>query len=78
MTADLKPIHLEILTILQELETTYANPASSEELGKLLNVTPSYIRKQIKTLVKQGQVHARRGIGGGYYLSKTAKKSLPK
>lgn len=70
MKENLKPIQEEILRTLEAMDTSYAHPASSEELGKALNVTPSYIRKQIKTLVQAGIVTARRGIGGGYYLSR--------
>jgi len=73
---NLLPIHHEILDLLQNLEATYAHPVSSQELSKTLNVTPSYIRKQIQLLINSGQVNARRGIGGGYYLCKKNKKSL--
>lgn len=62
-------IQIEILKLLYNLKSNYANPVNSRELGKLLNVTPSYIREQAKKLQKEGYVSVRKGPGGGYFLS---------
>lgn len=62
-------IQKEILNHLYKLKSNYANPVNSSELGRLLNVTPSYIREQARKLQKEGYVSVRKGPGGGYFLS---------
>lgn len=61
-------IHEEILKVLRKNKATYARPISSDEMGETLNVTPSYIREQIKVLQKLDLIGVRRGRGGGYYI----------
>lgn len=61
-------IHEEILKILNKHGASYANPISSEEMGVALNVTPSYIREQIRFLQTLNLIGVRRGRGGGYYI----------
>ncbi len=67
--AELSDIHGEILRILEEAESTYARPVKSEDIGLTLNVSASYIREMITVLQRLGLVRARRGRGGGYYIS---------
>lgn len=64
----LKSLHAEVLRLLHEEGSAYAQPVDSVEIGKALNVTPSYIRSQLTSLVKAGVIGVRRGNGGGYYL----------
>lgn len=64
----ISPLQREILYLLRENDASYANPVTSEELGSMLKVTPSYIRYQIQALVKMDMVGVRKGRGGGYYL----------
>ena len=61
-------IQKEIVNILTTKNTSYANPLTSDEIGTLLNITPSYIRKQMKILNQLGYVQVRNGRGGGYFL----------
>lgn len=61
-------IHEEILKLLRKNKATYACPVSSEEMGEFLNVTPSYIREQIRVLQNLNLIGVRRGRGGGYYI----------
>src|SRR5690606_18595264 len=68
VAARLKEIHLQILRVLDERDSSYAQPVSSAEIGRELNVTPSYVREQVATLQGLGLVSARRGPGGGYYI----------
>ncbi|EIW20916.1 MULTISPECIES: Rrf2 family transcriptional regulator [Pelosinus] len=63
-------LHEEVFKLLDQQETSYAKPMNSKEIGKILKVTPSYIRSQLSQLVKIRQVGVRRGNGGGYYLMK--------
>lgn len=62
------PAHHEILQVLREARATYADPVSSEEIGRRLRLTPSYVRAVARALVRMGLVAVRRGNGGGYYL----------
>ncbi|MEC9488399.1 MAG: Rrf2 family transcriptional regulator [Halanaerobium sp.] len=64
----ISPLHREILFQLRENDASYAEPVTSEELGMILKVTPSYIRDQIQALVRMEMVGVRKGRGGGYYL----------
>jgi len=61
-------IHEEILKLLRKHGSSYAYPVSSEEMGEVLNVTPSYIREQIRILQALNLIGVRRGRGGGYYI----------
>lgn len=61
-------LHREIMRLLRQEHASYANPVDSDRIGKMLNVTPSYVRSQITGLVKRQWVGVRRGNGGGYYL----------
>lgn len=63
-------LHLQILGLLKRKNADYANPVISDDMGKELNITPSYIRKKIQLLLEEGVVGVRRGKGGGYYLEK--------
>lgn len=66
----LKPIHRELLRLLEDRSTTYASPMTSEEMGEILHVTAAHIRRQLKFLVDKGLVDVRRGPGGGYFIRK--------
>lgn len=61
-------VHNEIIKCLLDMDTSFAHPVSSQELGTVLNVTPSYIRGKIRSLIKLNLVGVRHGRGGGYYL----------
>lgn len=61
-------LHYQILGLLKRKKADYANPVISEDMGRELNITPSYIRKKIQILLEEGVVGVRRGKGGGYYL----------
>lgn len=61
-------IQKEIINLLTAKSTTYAQPLTSQEIGEALNITPSYIRKQMKILFNLGFVQVRNGRGGGYFL----------
>ena len=61
-------IHHEIIDYLQEKDASFLEPISSSEIGCVLNVTPSYVRLVIQSLLVMGKVRVRRGRGGGYYL----------
>lgn len=63
-------LHEEVLKLLVQHETSYAKPMNSEDIGKMLKVTPSYIRSQLSQLTKVRKVGVRRGNGGGYYIMK--------
>ncbi|MEC9488621.1 MAG: HD domain-containing phosphohydrolase [Halanaerobium sp.] len=71
---DISALHKEILTLLRRMGANYASPVTSEELGSILLVTPSYIREQMQDLIKLGQVDVRKGRGGGYYLPHAEQK----
>ena len=60
-------VQKEIVSILTKRNTSYAQPLTSEEIGAVLNITPSYIRKQAKILSELGFVQVRNGRGGGYF-----------
>ncbi|MDI3280270.1 MAG: AsnC family transcriptional regulator [Bacillota bacterium] len=64
----MSPIHEEILRVLREKEASYASPICSEVLGEKLNLTPSYVREQVRLLQELRLVGVRRGRGGGYFL----------
>jgi DNA-binding IscR family transcriptional regulator len=66
----LKPIHRELLRLLEDRNTTYASPMTSDEMGEILHVTAAHIRRQLKFLVDKGMVDVRRGPGGGYFIRK--------
>lgn len=68
MYRSLSVIHHEILKQLRGLNATYAYPITSIQLGTMLNVTPSYIREQVKILQVLNLIGVRRGRGGGYYV----------
>lgn len=68
MPINLMQIHQEIMEILKDKEATFAHPLNSEELGKILNVTPSYIRERVQMLLTLNLVGVRHGRGGGYYI----------
>ncbi|KNZ70104.1 AsnC family transcriptional regulator [Thermincola ferriacetica] len=61
-------IQKEIIRILKENRTSYANPMNSLAISRRLNATPSYIREQAKRLSDQGLLNVRRGPGGGYFI----------
>ncbi len=63
-------IQQEIMGILRRAGASYANPVSSAEISKTLNVTPSYVREQGKALFDGGLIRVRRGPGGGYFLNR--------
>ncbi|WP_418791016.1 Rrf2 family transcriptional regulator [Phosphitispora sp. TUW77] len=63
-------IQQEIMGILRRADASYANPVSSAQISKALNVTPSYVREQGKFLCDGGLVQVRRGPGGGYFLNR--------
>ena len=67
--AKLIGIHGEILRILEGEDSTYARPVKSQDIGLVLNVSPSYVREIIGELQELDLARARRGRGGGYYLS---------
>lgn len=48
---ELTYIQQEIMGILKRSGASYANPVSSAEISKTLNVTPSYVREQGKALL---------------------------
>ncbi len=68
MPINLMQIHREIVECLKDNEATFAHPLSSEELGKIINVTPSYVRERMQLLVALDMVGVRHGRGGGYYI----------
>lgn len=61
-------IYHEIIDYLRAENASFTIPSSSSEIGSALNVTPSYIRLVIKSLLKGGKVQVRRGRRGGYCL----------
>lgn len=67
-SGNLRRIHLEILRVLKERGSSYAQPVSSTEIGRELNVAPSYVREQVMALQGRRLVRVRRGPGGGYYV----------
>lgn len=68
MINNMNVLQQEIMRVLQERGTSYANPVTSQEIGDLLNVTPSYIREQMKILQTMTLVEVRNGPGGGYFI----------
>ena len=67
--AEFITIHDQVVRCLMNLDTSYAHPISSQHLGELLNVTPSYIRERMRALIDLKLVGVRRGRGGGYFLN---------
>ena len=63
-------LHKEIFFLLSKKAASYAWPMNSQEIGEMLQVTPSYVRSQLSQLVKQGAIGVRRGNGGGYYIKR--------
>ena len=63
-----RPLHYEILKFLKKKEASYASPVDSHSMGQELNITPSYIRGNIRPLLDAGVVDVRMGRKGGYYL----------
>lgn len=61
-------LHHELVRLLSDKATSYAQPMNSVEIGNVLKVTPSYVRTQLAKLVREGLVGVRRGNGGGYYV----------
>lgn len=59
----------EIIALLRQSGSSYANPLNSTEIGRRLNVSPPYVRTRMRELVRDGVVAVRRGNGGGYYLT---------
>jgi DNA-binding IscR family transcriptional regulator len=74
VSINLMGIHHEILGSLAKGKATFAQPLSSDLLGKLLNVTPSYVRERMQLLISLGLVGVRHGRGGGYYIISRTKK----
>ncbi len=68
MINNMNVLQQEIMRVLQERGTSYAYPVTSQEIGELLNVTPSYIREQMKILQTMTLVEVRNGPGGGYFI----------
>ncbi len=64
-------VHEEIIKVLKDRGATYASPLSSETLGEMLNLSPSYVREQVRLLLDMNLVGVRRGRGGGYFLRKS-------
>lgn len=65
---ELSILQLEVRDLLAREHTSYAQPLNSEYIGRALNITPSYIRRQLTRLVKERLIGVRRGNGGGYYI----------
>ncbi|MGE5554077.1 MAG: Rrf2 family transcriptional regulator [Betaproteobacteria bacterium] len=61
-------MHAEILRTLTEARASYAHPVNSEQVARVLNLTPSYVREQVQVLRSLALVDVRRGRGGGYFL----------
>ncbi|BAS28792.1 Rrf2 family transcriptional regulator [Limnochorda pilosa] len=72
-SGSLKRIHHEILRVLAQRASSYARPVTSSEIGRELNVAPSYVREQVLTLKGRRLVRVRRGPGGGYYIDRDRK-----
>ncbi|MCL6450618.1 MAG: Rrf2 family transcriptional regulator [Acetobacteraceae bacterium] len=72
----LNGIHEEIVKVLSCRAASYARPSSSDEIGRALNVSPSYVRGCIRPLVELRVVGVRRGRGGGYYLKRVRDLAL--
>lgn len=72
MIEALRSVQREILHILVEMQASYATPVSSEAIGLRLNLNPSYVRRQVRELIRLGLAGVRRGNGGGYYLRRGA------
>ncbi len=68
MTTEITDVQREILKVLKSKKATYANPLSSEEISREINITPSYVREQAQEMQDKGLIKARRGPGGGYYV----------
>ncbi|MEM5796470.1 MAG: Rrf2 family transcriptional regulator, partial [Bacillota bacterium] len=65
---NLRGLQTEALLLLKREQASYAKPVSSEYIGKILNITPSYVRSQLAQMVRESVLGVRRGNGGGYYL----------
>jgi DNA-binding IscR family transcriptional regulator len=65
---DLTTLEQEVLLLLARQQSSYAWPISSEQIGKELNITPSYVRSQLGKLIDAKMVGVRRGNKGGYYI----------
>jgi DNA-binding IscR family transcriptional regulator len=70
---DLTTLEQEVLLLLARQQSSYAYPISSEQIGKELNITPSYVRSQLGRLVDIKMVGVRRGNKGGYYIVRSGK-----
>lgn len=68
--AALNNLQQEALNLLEREQTSYAKPLNSEIIGRMLNVTPSYIRSQLAKLAAARLIGVRRGNSGGYYILK--------
>ncbi|NLK07683.1 MAG: Rrf2 family transcriptional regulator [Firmicutes bacterium] len=73
--ARISELHGEILCILKKKDSSYARPVKSEDIGRALNISPSYAREMLSELRKRNLVRARRGKGGGYYIYHAGSKS---
>ncbi|MFZ5639694.1 MAG: Rrf2 family transcriptional regulator [Bacillota bacterium] len=71
MAVQISDVQREILKTLKNYKATYAHPVSSEEISKVINVTPSYVREQAQDMQNKGLIRARRGPGGGYFINFT-------
>lgn len=69
MVIQITDVQKEIMKVLEKNNATYAYPISSEEISRVINVTPSYVREQAQEMQDRGLIKARRGPGGGYYLN---------
>lgn len=68
MTQELTQVQKEILRVLFDKKSSYANPVSSQTISKLLNLNPSYVREQAKILFGLKLINVRRGPKGGYFV----------
>lgn len=68
-TETFSPLQKQILNYLIDNKANYASPITSDELGKDLRVTPSYVRHQTQELIQKEYVEVRKGRGGGYYIN---------
>ena len=76
VSINLMQIHHEIIGRLMKEKATFVKPLSSQVLGQMLNVTPSYVRERMQLLISLNLVGVRHGRGGGYYIAiRTGNKS---
>ncbi|BCJ87872.1 helix-turn-helix domain-containing protein [Effusibacillus dendaii] len=62
------PILQEIYHFLLEQQPTYGCPITSEVISQQLNLTPSYVREQMKWLIEERKIAVRRGRKEGTIL----------